>query len=109
MGARELEDRAREALGLAAAHARETSRAAAYADEALLIAEELDDPLLLADALTTRLTTHAGPEDLDARLGTSLRLLALMRHVPDPVVRLEAHLWRLATAMEQLDLGNVRR
>ncbi len=79
------------------------------ADEALRLAEEVDDPILLADALGARLATHAGPDDLDARLGTSLRLLALVRHAPDPGVRLEAHLWRLATAMEQLDLGTVRR
>jgi hypothetical protein len=109
MGARDLGGRAREALGLAAAHARDTSRAAEYADEAVRLAEELDDPHLLADALGARLATHAGPEDLDSRLGTSLRLLALARHVPDPGVRLEAHLWRLATGLEQLDLRTVRR
>jgi hypothetical protein len=109
VAAKDLEDRAREALGLAAAHARETERAAAYADQAVLLAEDLDDPILLAEALGARLTTRAGPDDFDARLGTSLRLLALVRHVPDPGVRLEAHLWRLETALEQLDLGTVRR
>jgi hypothetical protein len=106
---RNLEERAREAIGLAAAHARETGRAAAFADEAVLLAEELDDPVLLAQALSSRLATHAGPDDLDARLGTSLRLVGLVRQSPDPVVRLEAHLWRLATALEQLDLSTVRR
>jgi hypothetical protein len=106
---RNLGERAREAIALATAHARETGRAAGYADEAVLLAEELDDAVLLAQALSTRLHTHAGPDDLDARLGTSLRLLGLVRQSPDPVVRLEAHLWRLATALEQLDLGTVRR
>ena len=109
VGARDLRERACEALGLSAAHARETARAAAYADESVLLAEELDDPILLAEALGARLTTHSGPEHLDARLGTSLRLLGLVRHSPDPGVRLEAHLWRLTTALEQLDLGTVRR
>src|SRR3954453_16383784 len=109
MGARDLEERTREALGLATAHVGESERAAAFADEAVRLAEELDEPLLLADALCARLTTHAAPEALDARLGTSLRLVALVREVPDPGVRLEAHLWRLTTALEQLDLGAVRR
>jgi hypothetical protein len=109
VGARDLRERAHQALGLARAHARETERAAAFADESVLLAEELDDPILLADALGARLTTHSGPEDLDVRLSTSLRLLGLVRHSPDPGVRLEAHLWRLTTALEQLDLGAVRR
>ena len=109
MGASELEDRAREALRLAAAHARDLSRAATLADDAVRLSEELDDPVLLAQSLDARLATHAGPDDLDARLGTSLRLLALVRHVPDPGVRRQAHLWRLTTALEQLDLSTVRR
>jgi hypothetical protein len=109
VGARDLRERAHEALGLSAVHARDPDRAAAFADEALRLAEELEDPVLLAEALGARLTTRAGPDDLDARLGTSLRLLGLVRQLPDPDVRLEAHLWRLTTAMEQLDLGTVRR
>ena len=109
VGARDLRERALEALGLSAAHARETARAAAFADESVRLAEELDDPILLAEALGARLATHTGPDDFDARLGTSLRLLGLVRHSPDPGVRLEAHLWRLTTALEQLDLSAVRR
>src|SRR6478672_10517005 len=109
MGARNLEDRAREALGLAADHARDSVRAADYADQALRLAEEIDDPLLLATALDARLATHSGPDHLDIRLGTSLRLIGLARHVPDPDVRLAAHVWRLTTALEGLELGPVRR
>jgi hypothetical protein len=105
----EVGPRVQEALALAAEHAEDLDRAAHFADEAVRLAEELDDPPLLASALVARLTTHSGPDDLDARLVTSLRLLALVRHVPDPGVRLEAHLWRLTTALEQLDLASVRR
>lgn len=109
MGARDLEARAREALGLAVEHARDAHLAAGFADDAVRLAEEVDDPALLATALDARLTTHAGPDDLEARLGTSLRLLALVRQEPDPDVRLAAHVWRLTTALEQLDLSTVRR
>ena len=109
MRAKDLEARAREALGLAVEHARDTRVAADFADDAVRLAEEVDDPALLATALDARLTTHAGPDDLDARLGTSLRLLALVRQEPDPDVRLAAHVWRLTTALEQLDLSTVRR
>ncbi len=109
MRARDLEARAREALGQAVEHARDARLAADFADDAVRLAEEVDDPRLLATALDARLTTHAGPDDLEARLSTSLRLLALVRHEPDPEVRLAAHAWRLTTALEQLDLGTVRR
>ena len=109
MGVSDLGDRAREALRLAAEHARDAGRATGYADEAVRLAEELEDPVLLATALDARLATRAGPDDLDARLATSLRLLGLVRQVPDPGVRLAAHVWRLTTALEQLDLSAVRR
>ena len=93
VGSWDLEERAREAIGLSAALARETQRAAALADEAVRLAEELDDPILLAQALGSRLTTHAGPEDFDARLGTSLRLLGLVRQVPRSRRTFEAQVW----------------
>ena len=109
MPARDLEDRTREALGLVSAHARDPKRAAGFADEAVLLAEELEDPVLLAQALAARLATHAGPDAFNARLSTSLRLFGLVREVPDADVRLDAHLWRLTTGLEQLDLSTVRR
>jgi hypothetical protein len=109
MGARDLEARAREALEQAVEHARDARLAADFADDAVRLAEEVDDPVLLATALDARLTTRSGPDDLEARLGTSLRLLALVRQEPDPDVRLAAHVWRLTTALEQLDLSTVRR
>ena len=84
MGARDLEARAREALGLAVEHARDARLAADFADDAVRLAEEVDDPGLLATALDARLTTHAGPDDLEARLGTSLRLLAWSARCPIP-------------------------
>jgi hypothetical protein len=105
----DLGARVQEALGLAEANARDLSRAAAFADEAVLLAEEHDEPLLLAKALVARLTARSGPDDLDSRLATSLRLLGLVRHVPDAEVRLQAHLWRLTTGLEQLDLATIRR
>ena len=105
----DLGARVEEALGLAEEHARELDRAAGFADEAVRLADELDDPLLLARALVARLTTRSGPDDLDARITASLRLLALVRHVDDGGVRLQAHLWRLTTGLEQLDLTTIRR
>ena len=73
------------------------------------LAEELDDNALLANALSVRLSTHSGPDAFNSRLSTSLRLLSLVREAPDADVRLDAHLWRLATGLEQLDLSTVRR
>ena len=109
MPARDLEERVREALRLAAENAGDLTRAAGFADEAVRLAEEVDDDALLATALDARLTLHSGPDDLDIRLSTSLRLLGLVRQLPDSDVRLAAHVWRLTTALEQLDLSTVRR
>ncbi len=105
----DLEARVHEALTLARRHSRELDRGPALADEAVRLAEDLDDTRLLAQALVARLATRSGPDDAGSRLTTSLRLLALVRQDPDPDLRLEAHLWRLLTGLEQLDLSTVRR
>ena len=50
------------------------TRGSTFADEAARIAEDLDDTVLLAEALDARLATCAGPDDLVARLETSMWL-----------------------------------
>lgn len=84
-------------------------RGSTFADEAARIAEDLDDAVLLAEALDARLATCAGPDDLVARLETSMWLAEVASGVTDPGVRLRAHLWRLTTGLEQFDLPTIRR
>ena len=102
--------RARVAAALARAWAdSDPTRGSTFADEAARIAEDLDDAVLLAEALDARLATCAGPDDLVARLETSMWLAEVAAGVTDPGVRLRAHLWRLTTGLEQLDLPTIRR
>jgi hypothetical protein len=104
-----LRTRVAAALGRVWAYANDAARGAPFAEEAVELAAGLDDPALLADALDARLTTCWGPDDLDVRLETSVRLLDVVAHLPDPDLRLRAYLWRLTTGLEQLDLAAVRR
>jgi hypothetical protein len=105
------EQRARLAVALARAWAYgyDPARAAGFAAEALAYAEAHDDPPLLAAALDAQLLVHWGPDDLDERLSITARLEDTVAHVTDVESRMSAHLWRLTTALECLDLPAVRR
>src|SRR6516165_2907113 len=105
------EQRARLAVALARAWAYgyDPARAARFAAEALAYAEAHDDPPLLAAALDAHLLVHWGPDDLGERLSMTARLEDTVAHVADVESRMSAHLWRLTTALECLDLAAVRR
>ena len=105
------EQRARLAIALARAWAYgyDPARAAGFAAEALAYAQAHDDPPLLAAALDAQLLIHWGPDDLDERLAITARLEDTVAHVADAEPRMSAHLWRLTTALECLDLPAVRR
>jgi hypothetical protein len=97
------------ALARAWAYGYDPARAAGFAAEALAYAEAHDDPSLLAAALDAQLLVHWGPDDLDERLSITARLEDTVAHVADVESRMSAHLWRLTTALECLDLPAVRR
>ena len=97
------------ALARAWAYGYEPARAARFAAEALAYAEAHDDPSLLAAALDAQLLVRWGPDDLDQRLSIAARLEDTVAHVADAEPRMSAHLWRLTTALECLDLPAVRR
>lgn len=84
-------------------------RAAPFAVEAVEVAEGVGDPTLLADALDAQLATSWGPEDLSERLHITARLQDVAAHVDDERTRMDAHLWRLTTALETLDVVGVHR
>lgn len=104
-------DRARLAAAMARvwAYSYDFDRARSFATEAVAVAEPLPDRALLADALDTLLLIHWGPDDFDARLRIAARLDDTVAHVSDPEARLSAHLWRLTTAWECLDVVAVQR
>lgn len=105
------EQRARLAVALARAWAYgyDPARAARFAAEALAYAQTHGDPSLLAAALDAQLLVHWGPDDLDERLSITARLEDTVAHIADAEPRMSAHLWRLTTALECLDLPAVRR
>jgi hypothetical protein len=105
------EQRVRLAIALARAWAYgyDPARAAGFAAEALAYAETHDDASLLAAALDAQLLVHWGPDDLAERLSITARLEDAVAHVADVESRMPAHLWRLTTALECLDLPAVRR
>ena len=80
-----------------------------FALEAVELAEDSNDPVLLADALDARLATCWGPDDLSERLRVTARLQDVAAHVDDVRTRMDAHLWRLTTALETLDVTGVHR
>ena len=84
-------------------------RGADFADRAVTEAERSDDPTLLAEALDAQLLVHWGPDDLAARLAITSRLEDTVAYVSDVEARLSAHLWRLTTAVENLDVTGVVR
>ncbi|WP_395694406.1 hypothetical protein [Nocardioides sp.] len=103
--------RARLLAGLARAwvYGGEAERGAEFAAEAQDLAEEVDDPVLTADVLDAALLAHWGPDDFTDRVLLAARLEAVSAHLADPATRLTAHLWRLTTAWECLDVVAVGR
>lgn len=103
--------RARLAAGLARSwvFGYDAARALPFAAEAVRLAESLDDPALLADALDAELAARWGPDDLSERLHITARLRDVAAHVDAMQTRLDAHLWRLTTALETLDVAGVHR
>jgi len=97
------------ALARAWGYAGDPERAGTFAAEAVERAEAIDDPTLLADALDAELLAHWGPDDLAERLRITTRLDDTVAHVGDVEARLSAHLWRLTTALECLDVVGVQR
>ena len=103
--------RARLAAALARSwvYANDAARGAPFAAEAVELAEGLGDPTVLADALDAQLANCWGPDDLAERVRVTARLQDLAAHVDDVRTRMDAHLWRLTTALETLDVVGVHR
>jgi hypothetical protein len=103
--------RARLAAALARSwvYAYDAARSEPFAAEAVTIADELGDSSVLADALGAQLATRWGPEHLAERTRITARLAEAVAHVDDVHTRLDAHLWRLTTALETLDVTGMLR
>jgi hypothetical protein len=104
-------DRCRLAAALARSwvYGGDAQRARRFADEAQRLADQVGTPELTADALDAALLTHWGPDDFSERLSLAARLDDVAAHLADPQARLSAHLWRLTTAWESLDIVAVQR
>jgi hypothetical protein len=103
--------RARLAAALARSwvYGNDAVRGAPFALEAVELAEETHDPTVLADALDAQLATSWGPDDLSERLHITGRLQDVAAHLDDVRTRMDAHLWRLTTALETLDVTGMHR
>ena len=103
--------RARVAVALARTwvYGGDPARAVSFAEEAIGFAERIGDRTLLADALDAQLLVHWGPDDLAERLRITRRLEDAVVHLTDVEARMTAHLWRLTTALECLDLPATQR
>jgi hypothetical protein len=103
--------RARLAAALARSwvYGNDAARGATFAVEAVELAEQAQDPTVLADALDAQLATSWGPDDLSERLHITGRLQDVAAHVDDVRTRMDAHLWRLTTALETLDVTGMYR
>jgi hypothetical protein len=84
-------------------------RSIPFAESAISLAERIGDPVILADALDAALLSRWGPDDFTERLQLSVRLVDAAAHLTATEPRLSAHLWRLTTAWESLDLMVVQR
>lgn len=91
------------ALARVWAYANDAPRGRDFAARSVERAEQVGDPRLLADALDAQLAVSWGPDELDHRIASSRRLTDVAAHVDDVRTRLDAHLWRLTTALESLD------
>jgi hypothetical protein len=105
------DQRARVAIALARAwvYGGDPGRAVGFAAEAVATADARGDAALLADALDAQLLVHWGPDDLAERLRITRRLEDTVVHLTDVEARMSAHLWRLTTAVECLDLAGTQR
>lgn len=104
-------DRCRLAAALARSwvYGGDAQRARRFAGEAQRLAAEVGTAEVTADALDAALLTHWGPDDFTERLSLAARLDDVAAHLADPQARLSAHLWRLTTAWESLDIVAVQR
>src|SRR6266853_754843 len=97
------------ALARSWAYGGDAVRAARFAEDAQRLAAEVATPEAAADALDAALVAHWGPDDFGERLSLAARLGDFAAHLADPELRLSAHLWRLTTAWECLDIVAVHR
>ncbi|HXT89043.1 MAG TPA: hypothetical protein VN714_07270 [Trebonia sp.] len=101
--------------GLAAALARAwvyggyPERSRDFAGEALRLSAAVADPAATVDALDAMLLASWGPDALSERLRLAARIEEAAAYLDDPEARLSAHLWRLTTAWECLDVVGVQR
>jgi hypothetical protein len=111
LSATDQRTRARLLVGLTRAwtYGGEAARAADFAAEAQDLAALVDDPAISADALDAALLTCWGPDDFAERIRLAARLEEVSGHLADPELRMTAHLWRLTTAWECLDVLAVQR
>lgn len=84
-------------------------RASRFAEEAQALAADVATPEATADALDAALLAHWGPDELSERVSLAARLDDVAAHLTEPELRLSAHLWRLTTAWECLDIVAVHR
>jgi hypothetical protein len=103
--------RARLAAALARSwvYGNDAARGTPFAVEAVELAEQTGDPTVLADAFDGQLAVSWGPDDLSERLHITARLQDVAAHVDDVRTRMDAHLWRLTTALETLDVTGMHR
>src|SRR4051812_8614149 len=111
LAAEDTATRSRLAAALARSwvYGNDAARGAPFALEAVELAEEAADRTVLADALDAQLATSWGPDELSERLHVSARLQDVAAHVDDVRTRMDAHLWRLTTALETLDVTGMHR
>jgi len=84
-------------------------RSRAFAEEALQLSAVVADPAAAVDALDAMLLASWGPDALGGRLRLAARIEEAAAYAGDPEARLSAHLWRLTTAWECLDVVGVQR
>ena len=108
-GSDEVRCRLAAALARAWVYGGDADRAPAFADVAVKLAEDQGDPALMADALEAALVARWGPDDFAERLRLAAKLAETAAHLTAPEPRLSAHLWRLTTAWESLDVVAVHR
>jgi len=104
-----LQARLAAALARAWAYGGDAPRGVPFASQAVSVADRTGDPVILADALDAALLSRWGPDDFTERLQLSVRLADTAAHLTATEPRLSAHLWRLTTAWECLDVIAVQR
>lgn len=97
------------ALARAWVYGGDADRGRPYSDEAVAAAEEIGVPEVLCEALDSALLTRWGPDQLTQRAGLAARLDSTAAHLTEVEARLSAHLWRLTTAWESLDVVGIQR